>query len=71
MGGHDDEPVSGLRDYVNVPPTIGQAISGNLALLGPLSTTLGLEDLHDILEVRRVDAHNAYVIAKARARRDK
>lgn len=56
---------------MNVPPTIGQAISGNLALLGPLSTTLGLEDLHDILEVRRIDAHNAYVIAKARARRDK
>lgn len=44
------------------------AISGDYALLGPLSTTLSVEDLHDILEVKRVDAHNDRVIAKARAR---
>jgi hypothetical protein len=44
------------------------AISGDFALLGPLSETLSVEDLHDILEVKRVDAHNARVIAKARER---
>lgn len=32
--------------------------------MGPLSTTLGLEDLHDIVEVIMVDLHN-----KAEARR--
>ena len=58
------EEVGGLLDCVNVPPTIYMAISGRPELLGPLSTVLGLEDLHDILEVLRVDAHNQRIIDK-------
>jgi hypothetical protein len=34
-------------------------------LLGPLSTVLGLEDLHDILEVIDIDAHNQRELNKA------
>lgn len=66
-----DEAPGGLIDYVNVPPLLGMAISGQPELLAHLSTTLGLEDLHDILEVRRIDAHNARVIRKAEAKRDR
>lgn len=58
------ENAGGFLDYVNVPPTIGMAISGRPELLGPLSTVLGLEDLHDILEVIAVDAHNQRVLRK-------
>lgn len=36
--------------------------------MAELSTVLGLEDLHDVLEVVRVDAHNRRVIDKARER---
>lgn len=69
MGLADEVPgAGGLVDYVNVPATVGMAISGDAALLGPLSTVLGLEDLHDILEVKRVDAHNARMIRKAQER---
>lgn len=53
-----------FAEYVNVPPLIGQAISGNYELLAALNTTLSVEDLHDILEVKRVDAHNARIVAK-------
>lgn len=49
---------------MNVPPTIGMALSGDKSLLGPLSTVLGLEDLHDIIEVMTIDAHNQRLIAK-------
>lgn len=58
--------VDRLLDYPNISPLIGMAISSDPALLGPLSSTLGLEDLHDIVEVMRVDAHNRRIIQKAR-----
>lgn len=45
-------------------------ISRNPALLGPLSTTLGLEDLYDLVEVALVDAHNDRVIEKIRKRNE-
>lgn len=45
---------------------IGMAISMGVATLGELSTVLGVEDLHDLLEVARVDAHNERVINKIR-----
>ncbi len=64
-----DEAPDGLIDYVNVPPSLGMAISGHPGLLGPLTSTLGLEDLYDILEVRRIDAHNMRTIRKAEAKR--
>ncbi len=41
------------------------ALSFDPSLAGPLSTTLGLEDLHDILEVRLIDLHNAAVRRRA------
>ncbi len=41
------------------------AMSADKSLIGPLSSTLGLEDLHDVLEVLRVDAHNREVLRKA------
>lgn len=68
--GFEDLP-GGLLDYVNVPPTIGMLISWRPELIGPLSTTLGLEDMHDLLEVRRIDLHNARVIRKWREKRDR
>ena len=49
---------------MNVPPTIGAALSADKSLLGPLSTVLGLEDLHDLLEVIAVDAFNQRQLAK-------
>lgn len=50
---------------MNVPPSVAMAISANPMLIEPLGTTLCLEDLHDILEVRRIDAHNRRLIQKA------
>ena len=44
-----------------MPPTIGLAISADKSLAGPLSRDLSLEDLHDVLEVIAVDAHNRMI----------
>ena len=41
-------------------------ISRTPEMLTHLSSELGLEDLHDLLEVMRVDAHNAKILDKAR-----
>lgn len=62
--------VSGLADYVNVPATVGAAVSHDKSLMGPLSSTIGLEGLYDILEVIAVDAHNARIIAKRNKDKD-
>lgn len=40
------------------------AISRDPSLIGPLSSVLGLEDLWDMLEVARVDAHNRETMRK-------
>ena len=53
-----------LAEYVNVPPLIGMALSMEPMLIEPLSTTLGLEDLHDLLEVRAVDSENERIVSK-------
>lgn len=45
-------------------------VSRDKSLLGPLSTTLGLEDLYDLVEVVLVDAHNDRVIEKLRKQGD-
>ncbi len=50
---------------MNVPPSIGAAISVDKSLAAPLSSTLSLEDLYDILEVIEVDDENQRRIAKA------
>lgn len=55
---------------MNVPPLIGMAVSTGKASLTELSTSLGLEDLHDVLEIARVDAHNARILDKRRQREE-
>lgn len=52
-----------------MPPTIGLALSHDKSLAGPLSTVLGLEDLHDIIEVIMVDAHNRRILEKRAAKK--
>lgn len=54
-----------LAEYVNVPPSVATVMSAKPELIGPLSTVLGLEDLHDVLEVIRVDAYNRRMIRRA------
>jgi hypothetical protein len=44
------------------------ALSLDKGLLVPLGSTLGLEDLWDIIEVATVDAQNARMIEEARRR---
>jgi hypothetical protein len=51
-----------------VPPRIGMLISHDKSLLAPLSTTLGLEDMYDLIEVILIDAHNDRIVAKSRER---
>jgi hypothetical protein len=53
---------------VNVPPLVGTVFSSGRATWTELSTTLGVEDLWDILEVLRVDRHNAKVLEEKRRR---
>lgn len=45
---------------------IGLVISAGKATMTELSTTAGLEDLHDLVEMVLVDAHNARVDEKRR-----
>lgn len=39
-------------------------LSRNLALIGPLSTTLGIEDVYDMIEVIQIDAYNNAILDK-------
>ena len=55
---------------MNVPPSIGMAVSSGKATMADLSTTLGLEDLHDVLEIAQTDAHNARILDQRRQRQD-
>ena len=43
-------------------------ISRDKSLIGPLTSTLGLEDLYDLIEVMTIDLHNDRML---RLRRDK
>ncbi len=45
-------------------------ISSDKSLIGPLTTTLGLEDLYDLIEVAQVDAHNDAILRRIRKRRE-
>lgn len=40
------------------------AVSSGLASWAELATVISVEDLHDILEVARVDAHNAAILKR-------
>lgn len=62
LGGY--EYAGSLIEYPNVPATIGMVLSRNPVLIGPLSESLGVEDLHDLIEVMLVDMHNARVVAR-------
>jgi hypothetical protein len=46
-------------------------ISHDKSLIVPLNTTLGLEDMYDLIEIIRVDAHNDRVLAKLRREEDR
>ncbi len=52
--------------YPNVPALIGAAVSSGKATLHELDTVLGLQDLHDLLEIAAVDAHNRRLMSKKR-----
>lgn len=41
-----------------MPRSIGAVLSARMATLTELSTTLGVEDVYDLLEVIAIDAHN-------------
>lgn len=60
-----------LAEWVNVPPLIGAAISQNPMLLVELGRSLSVEDLHDLLEVDAVNAHNERIVRKEIASRQK
>ncbi|NBW08593.1 MAG: hypothetical protein EBR82_11270 [Caulobacteraceae bacterium] len=47
--------------YVNVPGLIAVVVSSKLATLYELQTIYGLQDAYDLLEIIRVDGHNARV----------
>lgn len=45
---------------------IGHLVSRDPALLGPLSTVLGLEDMYDLVEVALVDDYNDRILDRLR-----
>lgn len=56
-----------LLEYPNVPPLIGMAVSTGKATMAELATVLSVEDLHNIIEIVRVDAHNRRIIEKRKS----
>jgi len=46
-------------------------ISHDKSLIGPLSSTLGLEDMYNLIEVIQVDAYNGRIFDKWNAERNK
>ena len=59
-----DAPGAELLDYLNVPPLLGMVQSSKPEYVGPLHSVLGTEDLHDLLEIILVDAHNQRLLTK-------
>lgn len=49
---------------MNVPPIIAAVLSIDASLIGVLNR-VSVRDLHDLLEVRAVDAHNRRIVGKA------
>ena len=47
-----------------MPGSIGTVVSRRFATLGELDTIYGTEDLHDMLEIIAVDAHNDRILNK-------
>lgn len=48
---------------MNVPPLLGAVISSGKATLHECKTSFSIEDLHDLLEVVNVDAHNQRILS--------
>lgn len=44
--------------YANVPRSIGLVVSRRLATMVELQTTLGAQDLYNLIEILAVDNHN-------------
>ena len=62
--GIPDGPNVPQMEYVNVPHTIGFAITSGLAALHELQTVYGTEDLWDLIEVQAVNGFNEAQLAK-------
>jgi hypothetical protein len=45
---------------------IASAVASRLVTYGDLATVLGVEDLHDVLEIASVDAHNRRAVDRLR-----
>jgi hypothetical protein len=56
---------------VNVPPRIGVLLSHDKSLIGPLTQTLSLRDMYDLLEVIQVDSYNDRAIEAHRKRNER
>jgi hypothetical protein len=59
-----------LIDYTNVPRSLGIIVSRGKATWADLSTTLGVKDVYDLLEIIAVDDHNARVLREKADRGD-
>lgn len=59
-----DDLAPGLKDYPNVPKTIGAVLSCRVATYHELQSVYSLEDVYDMLEVVAVDAQNRTIIAR-------
>lgn len=68
---HSFEGAGQVVEYPNVTKRIGALLSHDKSLIGPLTTTLGLSDMYDLLEVIAVDNHNDHVVRKAREDRNR
>ena len=62
----DHGETGNLLEYPNVTPRLGMLYSHDKSLIGPLTSTLGIEDMYDLIEVVLIDSHNDRVLAKAR-----
>src|SRR6202012_116313 len=62
---------AGLREYVNVSPHIGMIISRDPSMLVHLTSTLGLRDLYDLVEVMQIDGYNDRVMERNRRAKER
>lgn len=50
---------------MNVPALVGFVVSHGKASLTDLTTVLGVEDLHDLVEIIRTDEFNSQLVRRA------
>ena len=56
------DAAGGLLEYLNVPRSIGAVISGKMATLHECDTVYSAQDVYNMIEIMRIDAHNAKII---------